>query len=299
MKDRVSIIILNWNGWKDTIECLESLYKIDYQNYEVIVVDNGSANESLKKIRAWAKKKLTNKKLLIIENDKNYGFAEGNNIAIREILKEKKSDYILFLNNDTVVKKDFLTKSVDLMKDHKVGVVGSNNRYYYNPEKSWYMGGKFYYYLGGFIKQTGFFEPKKPMDVDYACGSSMLIRTDLLRKYKLFFNNKYFCYFEDTDLCFKIRKKGYRVLYQPKSIIYHKVGASIVMSKNYTYYLTRNRIWFVKENYNLPQFILFTVSFFVLRFPIIFVKSVYSQTLTMFFRGLIDGYKKVIIYNTF
>ena len=149
---KVSIIILNWNGWKDTLECLESLYQINYPNYDVIVIDNGSEDESIKKIREYCKGKIEtksdffeysednkpikifefkeeeletkktinnefsslspNKRLILIKNHKNYGFAEGSNIGIRFALKSFNSDYILLLNNDTVVDKTFLTELV-------------------------------------------------------------------------------------------------------------------------------------------------------------------------------------------
>src|SRR3989344_9330156 len=105
---KVSIIILNWNGWKDTIECLESLYKITYPNYEVIVVDNGSKDDSVKQIR-----KVIKKNTRLILNKDNSGFAEGNNVAMRQVLKEKKSKYVLLLNNDTVVDKNFLEPLVE------------------------------------------------------------------------------------------------------------------------------------------------------------------------------------------
>ena len=143
MNPKVSIIILNWNGWRDTIECLESLYQITYPNYDVIIVDNGSEDGSIQKIKEYAESKIkveskffeyssenkpikiieytreeaeagggkekeitdlpSNKKMIIIKNEKNYGFAEGNNIAMRYALKALNPDYILLLNNDTVV----------------------------------------------------------------------------------------------------------------------------------------------------------------------------------------------------
>ncbi|MEN6514775.1 glycosyltransferase, partial [Methanoculleus sp.] len=151
---RVSIIILNWNGWKDTIECLESVYQITYQNYDVIVVDNGSENESIEKIKEYARGNLevtsrffdysrenkplhyieysldetkaekgkeaeiadlpSWKKLILINNMKNYGFAEGNNIAIRYALKVLNPEYVLLLNNDTIVDRNFLDELVNV-----------------------------------------------------------------------------------------------------------------------------------------------------------------------------------------
>ena len=149
-KPKVSIIILNWNGWKDTIECLESLFNIDYPDYDIVIVDNNSEDKSLMKIRDYCQNKISvtttssyndSKKrpikffeydydpnqfnstsfndlhlkhinLILIKNDQNYGFAEGNNIGIKFSLTNLDPDYILLLNNDTIVDKLFLNELI-------------------------------------------------------------------------------------------------------------------------------------------------------------------------------------------
>src|SRR3989339_346256 len=119
-KPLVYILILNWNGKEDTLECLSSLKKIDYPNYKTIVIDNGSTDDSVKIIN----KKYP--KIKIIENKKNLGYAEGNNVGIRYALKNK-ADYVLILNNDTIVDKKFLTELVKVGESNeKVGIVGPN-----------------------------------------------------------------------------------------------------------------------------------------------------------------------------
>jgi len=167
----VSIIILNWNGWEDTLECLESLYQINYSNYEIMVIDNGSEDNSIEKIRKYCEGSLKVKspffeysnvnkslklfeydendfidleivkeyknlrapdKLILLKNRKNYGYAEGNNIGIEFTLKNIKSDYVLILNNDTVVEQNFLNEMIEIAESNeKVGCVGSKV-YYYN-----------------------------------------------------------------------------------------------------------------------------------------------------------------------
>ena len=165
MNPNVSIIILNWNGWKDTIECLESLYQINYPYFNVILLDNGSEDNSIERIKEYTEgnfhveseffkyskenkpvkifeyteeeiKSLegienefysisSNKKLILIKNNKNYGFAEGNNIGMRFILNNLNSDYVLLLNNDTVVDTDFLDELVKVAEsEEKIGIVG-------------------------------------------------------------------------------------------------------------------------------------------------------------------------------
>jgi GT2 family glycosyltransferase len=183
---KVSIVILNWNGVEDTIECLESLYQIKYRNYDVIVVDNNSRDNSVRMIKNYVNgeikvksnffdynydnkpiktteytreeslkinKKVTNgsneEKLTIIKNEKNYGFPEGNNVGIRYALKNLNPDYILLLNNDIVVDQDFLKELVDAGESNeKIGILGPKIYYYHNPQVIWSAGCKISWKLG-------------------------------------------------------------------------------------------------------------------------------------------------------
>lgn len=110
----VKIIILNWNGWRDTIECLESLYKINYPSYQVVVVDNGSTDDSVSRIKRWAKE--NGKTLEALEIKENLGFARGNNVGIKYVIGNENPEYILILNNDTTVERDFLKAMVSEIK---------------------------------------------------------------------------------------------------------------------------------------------------------------------------------------
>ena len=117
-KPEVSIIILNWNGLEDTIECLESLKKITYPNYKLIIVDNGSEGNDVAVLRHRF-----GSYIHIIEKDKNYGFTEGNNIGMRYALKGE-ARYILLLNNDTIVDPDFLSNLIKVAAgDPKIGLL--------------------------------------------------------------------------------------------------------------------------------------------------------------------------------
>ena len=285
---KVSIIILNWNGWKDTIECLESLYRITYPNYEVIVVDNGSKDDSVQKIKEYARGKIrvdskffkynssnkpikyieytkeelengkyskrkkeldvspSDKKLFILKNDKNYGFAEGNNIAIRQILKENKSDYVLLLNNDTVVDPIFLTELVkEAENNQKVGIVGSKILNYYNKNID-FCGGKINWWLGRpyHIKKEYYGK------TNFITGCCMLIKKQLIQK-GIIFDKLYFLYFEDADLCERAKKNNYLLKITNKAIIYHKISRSSIKknkkSDKYIYYFARNRLIFNKK----------------------------------------------------
>lgn len=188
MNPKVSIIILNWNGWKDTIECLESLYQVTYPNYDVVVVDNGSKDESIQKINEYCQGKIkiestfleydqsnkpikvieytkgetdnierdhkftdapSNQKLVLIKNKKNYGFAEGNNIGITYSLKVLKPSWIMILNNDTVVDKDILKELINFScLKPTAKLLGSKNYNYYKENTLGTSGGNLNYWTG-------------------------------------------------------------------------------------------------------------------------------------------------------
>ncbi|GAH69761.1 unnamed protein product, partial [marine sediment metagenome] len=244
MTPKVSIIILNWNGWEDTIECLESLYQITYPNYNVIVVDNGSEDDSIVKIKEYCEGKIkieskffkydpdnkpikiieytrekaeagggkeeeiidlsSNEKLIIIKNEKNYGFTGGNNIGIKYILREKKTDYILLLNNDTVVDGNFLTELVKVAEsDPKIGIVGPKILNYYDGAID-FCGGKINWWLG----RPYHIKHEYCGKTDFITGCCMLIKKQLIEK-GIVFDNVYFSYFEDADLCEQVKRNGY------------------------------------------------------------------------------------------
>ena len=342
---RVSIIILNWNGWKDTIECLESVYQITYPNYDVIVVDNGSKDDSVRKIKEYCEGKIkvkskffeydpnnkpiyvleytreeaekggnfrrekyfsklpSDRKLRLILNEKNYGFAEGNNIGIRYALKALNPDYILLLNNDTVVDKEFLTELIKAGENNnEIGFVGPKIYYYdFNgrPDVINFAGGKFSkwkgqpYHIG--INQTDRGQYDEIREVDYVEGSCLLVKKDVLERIGLL-NSSYFAYWEENDLCMRGAKKGYKSVYVPKARIWHKVSSSID-DPTKIYYLTRNRFWFMKKYATKRQLLLFLLYFFVFQF--LFTSGIflaYRRNVKNFFsflRGVVDGIKKV------
>lgn len=314
MTPKVSIIILNWNGWEDTIECLESLYQITYPNYNVIVLDNGSEDDSIVKIKEYCEGKIkieskffkydldnkpikiieytrenaeagggkeeeiidlsSNEKLIITKNEKNYGFTGGNNIGIKYILREKKTDYILLLNNDTVVDGNFLTELVKVAEsDPKIGIVGPKIYYYDEPNKIWFAGGKINRrlgktkHLGVHRIDKGQFESIKK--VDYIAGCAFLVKDEVFDKIGLL-DKEYFCYFEDLDFCVRAQKEQYYCFYIPKAKIWHKVSqvSGGRIGHISLYYNTRNRALFMKKNAPLFDRICF-FPFYLIRFVLI------------------------------
>ena len=263
MNPKVSIIILNWNGLEDTIECLDSLKKITYPDYSVIVVDNGSAGNDVQLL-----KEKFGDYIQIIENDKNYGFAEGNNIGIRYALKNSHLDYILLLNNDTIVDPEFLAELVNVAaSDPLIGIAGPKVYWHDEPRKIQSAGGRIDWWSGetsligvGEIDKGQFDHAK---DVDWVIGGGLLIKRQVLERIGLLYQ-PYFAYFEEADWCTQCKKAGYRVVYVPGAKLWHKGAATTArIGGMRLYYMTRNRFLFMKRNATGLQFACFFVRFFL------------------------------------
>ncbi len=258
---KVAIIILNWNRKDDTIECLESIKQITYPNYWVLLVDNGSTDGSVE----YFKTRYHN--IEIIENKNNVGYAEGNNIGIRTAINNG-ADYVLLLNNDTVVDPDFLDELVKVVQsDPRIGFAGPKVYYYdYNRKKDIinFAGGKLdiwkgrTYHIGLNEVDNGQFNEIK--EVDYVEGSCILLRKEVIKKIGLF-DPVYFAYWEDNDLCMRGYRAGYISIFVPGAKIWHKISASNI-NRNKIYFLTRNQFWFVKRYATWNQYILFLLYFF-------------------------------------
>ena len=315
MLPNVTIIILNWNGWKDTIRCLESLLKINYTNYNFIIVDNGSTDDSIKKIKDYCKGEIPitskfldynsfnkpieiiecdknkietgknfknlkfHKNLLIIENRNNHGFAGGNNIAIKYLIKNVPDlDYILLLNNDTIVEKNFLYELIKTSENDKnVGIVGPKIYTFDKNEiikdKVGFTGSNIHFYLGGFPK--GLRNLEKPIKVDMVSGACILIKKELIKKIGML-DPIYFFGIEDADYCITAAKKGYKVLGVPKAEIWHEIGGSHqITSNNYSFILSegiKNHLIFMSRHASITQKILSMV-FLLLYYIFLIFKS--------------------------
>lgn len=262
----VAIIILNWNGKDDTIECLESLKHITYPNYEILLVDNGSTDGSVGCFRERYPG------MEIIENGTNLGFAEGNNVGIRRAMDEG-ADYVLLLNNDTVVDLEFLGELVKVAEgDERIGIVGPKICYYDNPTIVWSVGGKINFFTssignyGDGIVQTNFTGVE---NVDYVSGCALLIKNEVIMNIGLL-DKDYFLYFEETDWNVRAHNHGYISVVNRDTRILHKSGASVkkVKDSNY-YYFARNTLLFLKKNGKWYHYIVFCPLFITQYFSIL------------------------------
>lgn len=259
MKPKVYVVLVNYNGFLDTKECIESLSNITYENYEIIVVDNASTVEVDEETLSFIKEKA-----VYIESDTNIGFSGGNNIGIEHALKNG-ADYILLLNNDTAVEPDFLDVLVsNSIEAPNAGIVGGKIKYYSNPNMIWFGG-------GFFDRDTGKIGHERYNEVDlkstntirsisFMTGCLMLIPVKIIQEVgKL--EEKYFLYSEDTDYCCRVMDAGYDLLFCEDAVIYHKINASTGKSSNLmTYYTTRNKLFIARDFTTRPLKIYFDLS---------------------------------------
>ncbi|MGQ9627043.1 MAG: glycosyltransferase family 2 protein [Anaerolineae bacterium] len=215
---RVAVIVLNWNGLEDTLECLESLRRLDYPNYEVILVDNGSADGSPEVIRKHFPE------VKIIENRANLGFVAGNNVGMAFALMDG-ADCIFLLNNDTHVDENCLRELARAAKSSpEIGIVGPLMHRIFQPEIT-DMGGDFNFWTGSVRLRRFNRKGEKLQPIDYVWGCGFFVKAEVLREIGLF-DPCYVAYFEDADFCMRARARGYRTVVATNAQMWHKIGRS-------------------------------------------------------------------------
>ena len=243
---RVSIVILNWNNPDDTLACLHSVQALSYSNAFAVVVDNGSTDDSLDRIRR------TFPHVTLIANDQNLGYAGGNNVGIRHALAQDPK-YIFVLNNDTVLAPDTLTHLVREAEDEpNVGIVGPK-MYFSDPPDMIFAAGSMVLWARGNLNQRGIWQRERETgpqyaqaaeDVDFIAGCGVLFRRQVFERIGLL-DSRFFLNYEDVDICIRARRAGFRVRYTPHAVLYHKVSGSLGQaSARNTYYMTRNALLF-------------------------------------------------------
>ncbi|KHD38450.1 rhamnosyltransferase [Clostridium acetobutylicum] len=282
---KIYIIILNYNAYEDTLECVKSIGNIDYDNYELVLVDNSSTDDS------YVKLKESLPSYNIIKSKENLGYANGNNIGIKYAL-ENGADYICILNNDVVVEKDFLNKLVDkIIEKEDVGIVGSCICDYYRREIIQGMGAHINLYFAAarrYFKGKNYNEiEKKDIFVDYLEGACFLVKSEVFEKIGLIPEN-YFLFFEETEFCTRAINAGYKIMCIYESKVYHKGSATINKFGSLSYaYLNRNRVIFVRRNSKWYQKIIFAIYIFIEAFGRIVIRK---EPLTLF-KYILGGFK--------
>lgn len=253
---RVAVQILAWNQVDEVITCLKSFSCIKYHNYEVILVDNGSDDNTVEVVKRdfpW---------VTIIENKENLGFCKGNNIGLRYCL-EKGFDYVLLLNSDIKVLPNLIDELVKVMQsDSKIGIAGAKNLLLENPDYMWGQYGKVTW-GPMLVKTIGRLELNMnhndtPKDVDWViCNGCMVNRTALEKVGG--FDEEFWQCMEDVDWSYRARKAGFRIVYVDTTAILHKGSSSADLSRekifNYGYFIGRNTFTFAKKHATSVQMI--------------------------------------------
>ena len=219
----VFIVILTWNGKDDTLECLRSIRTVTYHNFKTLVVDNASHDGTGKAVSDEFPD------VDYILNENNLRFSGGNNVGIRHAL-ESGAEYIMLLNNDTIVDNDFLTRLVEVaQEDQDVGMAGPKIYYHRDPKRIWYAGGKIEWWKGA-ISHIGVREIDKGQydrtaETDYITGCCVLVKRNVIEKIGML-DDAFYIYGEDADWSVRASRAGYRLMYVHSSMIWHKVSVS-------------------------------------------------------------------------
>jgi GT2 family glycosyltransferase len=218
---RVAVIILNWNGIKDTLSCLDSMNKQTYNDFKIIVVDNGSTDNSIDTLGSLPKQD----NLTILYNEKNLGFAGGVNTGITWAI-ENNISHVALLNNDAVVEKDWLKSITQRVDDEEIGITTS--LILHDDGKTIDSTGDFYSVWGIPSPRLRDEESTLAPDSGYvfgASGGASLYSVAMLKKIGVF-DEDFFAYYEDVDISFRAQLAGYRVYYNKDAVVYHQQGAS-------------------------------------------------------------------------
>ena len=279
---KVGIVVLTWQNYEDTAECLRSLRTVDYPNYEVVVVDNGSTDGSRERLVDefdWC---------TFVLNDENRGFAGGNNPGIERALS-MGADYVLLLNNDTVVPPDFLSPLVETAETHDDAAAVGGVQYRHGTDDILNAGARFFPYLGGRVTTHRTVRDDKPYEVSYSPTSLVLLGETFIRENDVL-HDGYFLGMEDVDLAVQARQDGKRVLIAPDSRIEHKEGMTSERSPFMVYHWMRNRLEFASERLSVPQRVVFYAMFAltVVQFSILWVYSGRTDLLRSTYAGMKD-----------
>ena len=241
-------VTVNWNRPDDTIECVRSILSGGYDDIGLVVVDNGSGDGSVEKMRKALPE------ATIIANSTNEGYVKGANKGIRMAL-DAGATHILIINNDAIGEGKFIVQLKEALDRHPEAGLVSPKILYYNSDRIWFSGGTFNNWLG-YSKHTSMDEINDGKGVegeqDFITGCSIMVRADLFRKIGLF-DEQYNIYGEDIDFCIRAKDNGFISLYTPDTIVYHKVslstgvGGSNIMTPFRSYYYGRNMLLLVKK----------------------------------------------------
>jgi GT2 family glycosyltransferase len=245
----VWIVLLNWNGLPDTLACLRSLEALRYSDFCIVVVDNGSTDDSAAVLRGTASRH----QIEFIEAGRNLGYAGGNNLGIRHAL-DRGADFILVLNNDTTVDPALLDELLAAAERHPdAGCFGPWIFYMHDPDRLWFTRSDWSSELSAFTAPgKGSLASDlsgETTSTEYVCGAALFFRAGVARQIGLL-DERFFLVYEDSDWCFRARRAGFACLAVPSARVWHKIGTSFgsEASPLRTYFSTRNKLLWAEKN---------------------------------------------------
>lgn len=267
VNDKIGIVIVNYNGEKYQNDALKTIYESSYNNFEVIIVDSGSEDNSI----VMAKKLYPDVHYLL--QKENVGVARGNNIGIHYAIEKLKTDYVLLLNNDIELHKNTIRYLVEAANPDTIVVP---KIYYHNPKNMlWFAGGAMVWrkgeseHWGNYETDCGQYDMQK--SITYSPTCCMLIHRTVFERIG-FIDESVFMYFDDTDFCARVNNAGITILYVPKAVLWHKVSSAGggSDSKIQVYYMTRNKLYYMDKYKNQLIFParIFTYSKFLIKYMI-------------------------------
>ncbi|WP_371803600.1 glycosyltransferase family 2 protein [Candidatus Lokiarchaeum ossiferum] len=304
---KLSIIFVNYKSVHFLKECMKSLEQQTYKDFQVIIVDNTEGDQELVKIQQLKLKFQKSMKINVLKPKINLGFAGGNNYGLRRF----ETNYYLLLNCDTELLDDSLEKCISFMDENpKAGMMTPKLNFFCDKKRIWYAGTYldpqsyyFLYHIGLNEKDCGKYD--EISETAYACGAALFTRNEVIKEIGLL-DETYFAYFEETDWNIRAKKANYKIMYYPKTTIYHKV--QIITKENrlgfrgnpfQNYLYTRNRIIFMIKNYSFLNILGFFLKF---NFKLLIIESllaIYTNRQDFFlahirahFKGLVIGIRR-------
>lgn len=285
----VGVVFVNYNGLDNQIESIKSLRKSTFTNMEYIVVDNGSTDGSVDKL----KEVFPEKDVHVIDTQNNSGFAGGTNVGIKYSI-ELGTTHTLVINNDIEVAPELVIKLLEKTNENRITV--PKIMYYDNPELTWYVGGEMKWKIGQGIhwnyNQKDTHEFDKDTLVSYASGCCMMIPNAIFDKVG-YFPEEYFMYFEDADYCVQLAEHAVEMLYVHDALMWHKVCSSTggEDSPLQTYYMNRNKLFFMRKYKKYIPFTAFCYTYLKAVAKII-CSPVYKRNNKYITKAMLDYFKR-------
>lgn len=239
---KIAVVVLNYKNREQTITCVKSIQNSSYQNIQIIVVNNDNDDELSEEIGKF-------RGILFIQSKDNLGYSGGNNLGIKKAFEEK-ADYIFILNPDTTIDSKAIENLALAAERSSAGILGP--KVLFDDKKTiWFAGGILDIanvlgkHRGVDERDSGQYD--KEEETDYITGGMFFIKREVLEKIGLF-DEKYFLYLEDSDLCLRAKRAGFKIFYAPKAVVYHKNAQSTGLGSSLQdYYITRNRLLFAAK----------------------------------------------------